>query len=396
MASNPMSSLMLELFGDLQDLMQFISSSQWIQRQGDPEISDFVMGNPHEMPLEGFPGALAKRLQPENPEWFAYKMSEPEAVAEVVRSLRAQRDVVFEAEDVNLTTGAFAGLLVCMRAVLEPGDEVVFISPPWFFYSPMIKIVGGNPVRVTADPPDFALPHQAVAEAITERTRAVIVNTPHNPSGRIYRPEELQALSDVLTDASRRNGRTIYLLSDEAYCRIVYDGREYHSPTTYYPSTFLIYTYGKTLLTPGARIGYVAMPPTMPDREALRPALLLSQITGGWLFPNALLQYALGDLELLAVDVGHLQAKRDRMTSALTDMGYELTVPEGTFYVMVRSPLQDDVAFAEILARHEVYVLPGRIVEQPGWFRISLTANDDMIDRGLPGFELALKEAASG
>jgi aspartate aminotransferase len=239
----------------------------------------------------------------------------------------------------------------------------------------------------------FDLDLNTIAAAITKRTRAILVNSPNNPTGKIYSPETLTALASVLAAASERNGRTIYLLSDEAYCRIVYDGREYHSPTEFYPNTFLLYTYGKTLLTPGQRLGYIALPPTMPNRELLRNAIFVSQLVSGYAFPNALLQHALPDLEKLSIDITHLQSKRDRMVAALREMGYELHVPEGTFYLLPRSPLADDLAFIELLAQRDVFCLPGRAVEMPGYFRVSLTANDEMIDRALPKFAAAMQQA---
>jgi aspartate aminotransferase len=275
---------------------------------------------------------------------------------------------------------------VTIRALCDEGDEVIFLSPPWFFYELMIISSGATPVRVRLAAPDFGLDADAVAAAITPRTRAIIVNSPNNPTGRIYRAPELAALGRVLTEASERNGRPIILLSDESYNRIVFDGIDFRSPALDYDATITIYTYGKTLLAPGQRIGYAAMSPTFPDRVASGFAIMVQQLASGWGFPNALLQHAIGDLETLSVDIAALQARRDRMVPALLSMGYEVTRPEGTFYLMVRSPDADDMAFSERLAELGALVLPGTIVECPGWFRISLTASDAMVDRGLEAF----------
>ena len=141
------------------------------------------------------------------------------------------------------------------------------------------------------------------------------------------------------------------------------------------------------------RIGYLTVPPTMPDREAFRNRVLLAQIALGYLFPNALLQHAIEDLERLSIDVATLQRRRDRMVPALRELGYETTLPEGTFYILAKSPIDDDVAFAELLAEEGVLVLPGQIVEVAGWFRISLTATDEMVERGLEGFARARERA---
>jgi aspartate aminotransferase len=322
-------------------------------------------------------------------DWFAYKLSEPRSQAAVARSLSERTGMAWEPADVAMTNGGFAALAVTFRAILEPGDEVVFLSPPWFFYELLILAAGGVPVRLPLAAPGFDLDPGSIAAAITPRTRAVVVNTPHNPTGRIYPAEALRTLGGVLTAAGVQHGRTLYLVSDEPYNRIVFDGRPFHSPATVYPATIVTYSFGKTLLAPGMRIGYVTMPPTMPDRQGLRGAIFTAQIATGFAFPNALLQHAIEDLERLSIDVGALERRRDKVVAALRDMGYATTNPEGTFYVLAQAPIDDDMAFGELLADHGVLVLPGTVVEAPGWFRISLTASDAMVDRGLPGFEAA-------
>jgi aspartate aminotransferase len=308
----------------------------------------------------------------------------------VAATLGRRTGLDWDPQDVFMTNGGFAAIAVSLRAILEPGDEVIFLSPPWFFYEILIMAAGGVPVRVTLTPPEFDLDTDAIEAAITPRTRAVLVNTPHNPTGRIYPLPSLDRLAGVLTAASVRAGRTVHLVSDEPYNRIVFDGRAFHSPAERYPGTLITYSYGKTLLTPGMRIGYVAAPPTMAGREELRDAMFVSQIASGWSYPNALLQHAIEDLEALSIDVGALERRRDRLVPALRDLGYEAMLPEGTFYVMVRSPIEDDEAFAAVLADHGILVLPGSVVEVPGWFRLSLTASGDMVERAIPRFAAAL------
>jgi aspartate aminotransferase len=251
-------------------------------------------------------------------------------------------------------------------------------------------------VRVHLDPPAFDLDPDAIEGAITSRTRAVIVNTPHNPSGRVYQLDALEGVAAVLRSAAAQHGHPIYLVADEPYNRIVFDGLRAPSPSELYPDTLTTYSYGKTLLAPGMRIGYIAIPPTMERREEIRGRIQMAQFATGFAFPNALLQHAIEDLERLSIDIGALQRRRDRLIPALRAMGYEATMPEGTFYSMVRSPIDDDRAFSEVLARHDVLVLPGSVVELPGWFRISLTASDQMVERSLAGFERARAEAIAG
>lgn len=364
----------------------------------DPENCDFVFGNPHEMPLEGFVSALQRNLAPQNQEWFAYKLSEPRSQEIVAASLSEQRGVSFRPEDILMTNGAFAAIAVSLCTLLEQGDEVIYLSPPWFFYEPMIYAYGGVPVRVAIDRETLDIDLAAVEAAISPRTRAIIVNSPHNPTGKIYPRSTLDALGSLLQQASQRHGRPIYLLSDEAYSRILFDGNAFHSPTESYSHSLLLYTYGKTLLTPGQRIGYIALPPSMPGRDELGDALMAGQMAVGFAFPNALMQHALADLERLSIDLSALQRRRDRMVTSLREIGYGVRVPEATFYLMVDSPDPDDEAFADLLGEHKIYVLPGTIVELPGTFRLSLTANDEMIERSLSGFAAAFaaSRAATG
>lgn len=364
------------------------------KHNADPSMANFAVGNPQEMPLTGYVDALRSALTPHDKDWFAYKMSEPNAQAAVARSLTARTGLDWDPADVAMTNGGFAALAVTLRAIIEPGDEVAFISPPWFFYELLIVAADGVPVRVRLDPPAFDLDVAAIDAAITPRTRAVLINTPHNPTGRIYPLESLRALGAMLARRSEGRDRPILLISDEPYNRIVFDGATFHSPAEVYPNTVITYSYGKTLLAPGMRIGYVTTPPTMPEREAFRQAVFIAQLMTGYAFPNALLQHAIEDLERLSIDVDALERRRDRLVPALRGLGYEATMPEGTFYVMARSPIADDVAFSDRLATHGALVLPGTVVEVPGWFRISLTASEPMVERGLRSFAEAIEATA--
>jgi aspartate aminotransferase len=391
MAIAPPSHLS-QLRDSIAPFLSFFNGPIW-GRFGQPGIANFAVGNPQDMPLPAYVDALRAHLEPKSPDWFAYKLSEPKSQATVAADLTKRTGLDWDPADVAMTNGGFAAIAVALRAIVEPGDEVVFLTPPWFFYEVLILAAGGTPVRVPLAPPDFDIDREAIAAAVTPRTRAVLLNTPHNPSGRVYPLDDLRELAGTLEAAGHMIGHPIYLIADEPYNRIVFDGRAYHSPAEAYPHTITTYSYGKTLLAPGMRIGYLTVPPTMPGREELRDQILLAQIALGYSFPNALLQHAIEDLTALSIDVPALQRPRDRFVPALRDQGYETTFPEGTFYVMARSPIDDDVAFAELLADEGALVLPGTVVELPGWFRISLTATDEMVERGLGSFERARKRA---
>jgi aspartate aminotransferase len=358
-------------------------------------LLDFTIGDPREMPSEAYVTALRDAAIPRNESWFAYKMYEPAAQEAAAASLTRLTGLPFEPADMLLTTGGFAALSVGMKAVADPGDEIVYSLPPWFFYEPLAVEAGLVPIKIRIDPLTLDLDVEAIAAAITPRTRLVIVNTPNNPTGRVYGEETLRQLADVLEEASQRSGRRIFILSDEPYNRIVYSGVRFHTPAEFYPYTLIAYSYGKTLLAPGQRIGYLALPPSLPDREPLREAVLNVQTAVGWALPNAVMQYALPELEKQSIDVARLERRRDFMVAALTELGYEVHRPEGTFYLFPRSPIPDDQAFVLALAERGILVAPGTIFETPGFFRICLTATDEMCERALPGFAAAIGQTVT-
>jgi aspartate aminotransferase len=392
--SDPTSRKSAALLKAADPLFRFFTGPLYRDNASRPEICDFAFGNPHDMPLPGLTEALRTHSVPKNKDWFAYKNNEPESRALVARSLGARDGMAYGPDDVFLTNGAFGALAAALDAIVDPGDEVIFSSPPWFFYEALILDRGGVPVRVSVDRHSWDLDLKAIAGALTARTRAVIVNSPNNPTGRIYPASTLAALGRLLDAHRQAHGRTVYLLSDEAYSRIVFDGHRFETPAAHYRDTIVIYTYGKTLLAPGERIGWLALPPTMDlaTREALRPALFVSQMVTGWAFPNAVLQHALRDLEPLSIDVAQIQRRRDRLVAALRGFGYSVHEPQGTFYLLPRCPWADDWAFAQQLARHDVLCMPGSVLELPGYFRLSLTASDDMVERSLPAFGAVLRQ----
>lgn len=377
-----------------QMLYEFYRLSGYQERRHEAGVLDFTFGDPHDPPSEEYVKILRECAVPGHELWFAYLTGHPEALEAAADSLRRHIGLPFEPTDLHLTTGGFAAISSALKVVGDRGDEVVYSLPPWFLYEPLVLEAGLVPVKVPIDRDTFDLDLEAIAAAITPRTRIVIVNTPNNPTGRIYPPETLQRLAALLDEASERGGRRIYLISDEPYNRILYDGARFHSPLEFYPHAFLAYSYGKTLLSPGQRIGYLALAPDMPSKDEMASAIEAVQISGGWLFPNAVLQYALPQLEGLSFDTALFQRKRDTLVVALREIGYRVHSPEGTFYLFPESPLPDDQAFARLLGEHGVLVLPGTMFETPGFFRISLTATLQSIEASLPRFAAAFEEAA--
>lgn len=367
----------------------FYFTSRYGERRLEPGICDFTFGNPHEMPLEGIVAAIRERAVPHDKNWFAYKTSEEDPQAFVAERLGRELDLTFEPGDIALTAGAFAAIMVAFRLVVDAGDEVVFSEPAWFCYEPMLLAADAVPRKVALKAPAFDLDLAAIDAAIGPRTRLVIVNTPHNPTGRIYSRETLKALTDLLERASVKIGRRIFLLSDEPYRRLRFDGRDFTSPAALYPWTLISYSYGKVLLAPGQRLGYLAISPLMPaaDRQALRDAMFSAQMALGWCFPNAVMQYAIPDLEHLSIDQTALTRRRDKLMAVLTSAGHTVLPPEGTFYLWIKWANGDPERHWNALADRSVFVMPGSIMNAKEYFRMSLTASDEMIERALPVFE---------
>jgi aspartate aminotransferase len=362
----------------------------WEEHRHEPDVANFAFGNPQEMVVDGFPSALASVTVPRDKDHYAYKFSEEESRQTVAGHLAEWRGQRFDPEDIAMTPGAFGAIAVTLDTLVDVGDEVVYSDPPWFFYRSMILSSGATPVNVPVRSDDHDLDLDRIGAAITERTRLVIVNTPHNPTGRIYPPSTLKGLAEVLTGASEWFGAPIHLLSDEPYSKLVFSDASFTSPAQYYPATLISYSYGKVLLTPGQRIGWLAWTPQMPDRAELRSAVFMAQVAGGWMFPSAIMQYSLAQLDRLSIDLVELERKRDHFVAELGAAGYDLRSPEGTFYLWVRSPDPDDVVFVEQLAKEGVLVLPGTTCAAPGNFRISLTGTAEMIERSLPVFRKAI------
>jgi aspartate aminotransferase len=290
--------------------------------------------------------------------------------------------------DIAMTAGAFAAISVAFRLLLDAGDEAIFSEPAWFCYEPMLLAADAVPMKVPLQAPSFDLDLTAIEAAIGPKTRLVIVNTPHNPTGRIYGRATLEALTDLLERASARFGRRIFLLSDEPYRRLRFDGRGFVSPAACYPWTLISYSYGKVLLAPGQRLGYLALSPLMPlrDRQEIREVMFAAQMSLGWCFPSALMQHAVPDLEGLSIDQSALASRRDLLMKVLKESGYDVLEPEGTFYLWSRWPAGDPKLFWNALADRDVFVMPGSVMNAPGYFRICLTASDEMVERALPAF----------
>lgn len=421
----------------------------------DELVADFGFGSPQEMPPEALVDVFKKHEELVSPLHYGYMLDHGPAGEAVARSLNATHamttapvssdtaadastapsesplPLLWTPQHVVLTHGSLTSLASVTAAVCGPGDEVVMFNPDHFSYRGDIIRAGGTPVALTLAPPTFELDVDAIVAAITPRTAAVLINTPHNPSGHIVPPETLKRLGTLLARASRRRGRAIFLISDEAYRDLVFDGVAFVSPVVAceYPWVVMTYSMGKCLMIPGRRAGYAALSPAMPEaaRKRLRSAITAS-VMCHWSFPDNVVWRAVPDLLDLPIDVASLQAKRDTLVAALRRMGYTLEVPQSTLYVLVQVPpraeappaaagsgvgggggggsdgasissadMEASEAFCDMLGwKHGLITMPGPTFYTPGYFRLCLTAPMDAIKASLPGFEAAIREWSGG
>jgi aspartate aminotransferase len=310
----------------------------------------------------------------------------PEVRSEVARQLSIEQGVALSGGNVVMSCGAGGGLNATLKTLLDPGDEVITSAPCFVEYGSYADNHGGKLVIVPGGK-DFDLDVEAIRARITPRTKAVIVNSPNNPTGKVYSRTTLERLSAMLAETCRDSGRTIYIVSDEPYRKIVYDGVEVPGIMGLYPHTIVVSSYSKDLSLPGERIGYAAVSPRAEDAAAIADGIILCTRILGFVNAPALMQRVVARLQGTVVDVGVYRKKRDLLWSALTSMGYRCSKPEGAFYLFPEAPGGDDLKLAAALQEELILVVPGRGFAQPGYFRIAYCVETSTIEGALPGFE---------
>jgi aspartate aminotransferase len=371
----------------LEPLERFEAIRRRVARLGD-RLCDLSYANPYEDTRRSAREALVEALVDERTLDLQYAPFGGQTLARraVADALRESQGRDFAYQDVVLTPGAMAALQIALRAAARPGEEVVIPTPCWLDIPLYARFAGLEPRLVPLPEPGFELDVGAIAQAIGERTGAVVLSQPANPSGRLYPPEALARLGEVLRTAQLRYGRPIVLISDEVH-RDFAD--RFTSPLRFHDRTVVIYSFGKYHFMQGQRLGYAAVSPQHPEREPFRRELERWTRVAGIATPTALMQKALPRLLELRHDDGWLPAWRERMVGELERAGYEVSHPDATLFVYARTPAayEDDFAFMEDLARRGVLALPAPAFHHRGWFRLSLTASEEMLGRALPVLE---------
>ena len=359
-------------------------------KHGEDNVFDLSLGNPIVEPPAQFFDEL--RRFADAPESGAHRYM-PNAGygwvrAAVAAQLSEETGLPFTEDHVLMAVGAGGALNVALKTLLDPGDEVVVFAPYFVEY---LFYADNHAGKCQVVPPDdrFLPDLDAFRAALGPRTRAVIINSPNNPTGVLYPSETLSALAAAIRDAERLHGTEIYLISDEPYRRILFDGLEYPHVFRHHPRAIVATSHSKDLALPGERIGYIAIHPQMPDAGRVMDGLVFCNRTLGFVNAPALMQRIVASLQDVTVDVADYQRKRDFLYDALTDIGYQVPRPDGAFYMFPRSPIADDVAFVAELQRHLLLAVPGAGFGHPGHFRISYCVNDAPLERAIPAFRAA-------
>jgi aspartate aminotransferase len=361
------------------------------REQGEENVFDLSLGNPVMEPPAEFFAELRRIAQDPIPGMHRYMSNAgyDDTRAAVAAELRAETGLAFTAGQVVMTCGAGGALNVVLKTLLDPGDEVVIFAPYFVEYRFYADNHGGSCKVVPPDEnfyPDLA----AFEAAITESTKVVLVSSPNNPTGVVYGAGLLAEMGEIIRRRERELGREIFLVSDEPYRKILFDGLEYPHVFHHHPRSIVATSHSKDLALPGERIGFIAVHPECDDREELFEGLVFCNRTLGFVNAPALMQHIVKTLQSVTVDVGAYQAKRDFLYGSLAEMGYSAVKPQGAFYMFPRSPIEDDVEFAGELQKHNVLVVPGRGFGMPGYFRISYCVEDRTLEGALPGFRAAI------
>jgi len=381
----------------------FMEQGSWIRKMfeegislkqqfGEENVFDLSLGNPIMEPPQEFFDEL--RRVAENPIAGLHRYMPNAGFVEtrdaVATQLREETGQDFTANEIIMCCGAGGALNVILKTLLDPGDGVVIFAPyfvEYFFYADN----HGGACKVVPPNDDFLPDVDAFENAIEEDTKIVLLNSPNNPSGVLYSAELLAQLGEIIQRKEKEFGSEIFLVSDEPYRKILFDGLEYPHIFDHHVRSIVATSHSKDLALPGERIGFVAVHPDYDDKTELMDGLVFCNRTLGFVNAPALIQHIVKNLQSVTIDVQQYQDKRDFMYQNLTEIGYEMPMPQGAFYMFPKSPIEDDVEFTAELQKSNVLVVPGRGFGSPGHFRLSYCVTDETLAGSLEGFRIAFE-----
>jgi len=353
---------------------------------GEENVYDFSLGNPAMDPPENFTKVLLEKAADQHMHRYMPNAGYPDVRNKVAEYISSEQQTIVNSDSVIMTSGAGGALNTVLKTIINPGDKIIASIPCFMEYKFYCDNHGGE-LDLVNGLSDFNLDINAIEAAITEKTAAVIINSPNNPSGRIYPKETIESLASMLTKKSKETGRTIYLISDEPYRKIVYDKVIVPSVMDAYKNSIVCTSYSKDLSIPGERIGWLAVNPEAEDFNNLINGIILCNRILGYVNAPALMQRIIAELQGVSVNIELYRKKRDLLAKKLAEFGYKFRIPEGTFYFFVEAPGGDDMKLVDLLKDEKILVVPGRGFSLPGFFRIAYCVDDSVIEGSMAGFK---------
>ncbi|MGC8966002.1 MAG: pyridoxal phosphate-dependent aminotransferase [Caldimicrobium sp.] len=386
-------------------MSSYLERSSWIRRMfeegiklkkihGEDKVFDLSLGNPDLPPPEAVKVALKKFLENYDPSLHRYM---PNAGFPFVREIMAKKvskehQINISANEIIMTCGAAGALNIIFKALLDPGDEVVFPSPYFVEYFFYVENHQGKPIPCPTKE-DFTLNLEAIERAITPKTKAILINSPNNPTGQVYGEREISELAILLQEKSKAYGKVIYLISDEPYRNLVFDGEKVPSIFRYYNNSFVAYSFSKELSLAGERIGFVALHPEMENKEKIIDALVLANRILGFVNAPALAQRLVAECASEKVAVEIYKRRRDLLCEILKEGGLEFIKPKGSFFMFPKTPI-DDLKFCELLKEELILAVPGRGFGLPNHIRLAFCVPEETLQRMKPNFLRACEKAS--
>ncbi|MFP4548818.1 MAG: pyridoxal phosphate-dependent aminotransferase [Fidelibacterota bacterium] len=371
----------------------FIVGAELKEKHGAENVCDFSLGNPDLVAPPEFQDALVREAKINRPFLHGYMPNAgySETRRKVAALLSRESDLEFSENNVLMSVGAAGAMNVAMKTLLNPGDEVIVFAPYFAEYTFYIQNHQG--VKVVAKTTNQLLPDlQHLQSKITKKTKIIVVNSPNNPTGRVYSSELYRELAAILRKKSNDLGINIFLLADEPYKKIIFDDGVYHSSFKFYDNTIVATSFSKDLSLAGERIGYLAISPKSKDSDEIYQAASFCTRTLGFVNAPALMQRTMAHVLESKVDIAQYKERRDYLYKELTNIGYEIPKPEGAFYMFPKCPIEDDIKFINILKDNLVLTTPGSGFGKPGYFRISFCVPMETIKKSIPKFKKAFNE----
>jgi aspartate aminotransferase len=388
-------------------MRNFAEKSSWIRKMfeqgaklkaeyGADNVYDFSLGNPDLPPPREFDEVLVNIAKDTRQGAHAYMPNGgyPWVKEAVAARMSKEQGVEIAGGDMLMTCGAAGGLNVVLKTLLNPGEEVILLAPYFVEYNFYVDNHGGVSKIVSTDT-EFNIDFEAIRNALSEKTKAIIINSPNNPTGQIYPQHDLEKLGKILEDAAATFGTSIFLISDEPYRKIVFSGYDVPSIFQAYQNSIVVSSYSKDLSLPGERIGYLAVHPQIHDKLPLLDAMTLANRILGFVNAPALMQKAVAELQEVTVDCGIYEKRRNIFCDILDEAGYTFLAPKGAMYLFPKSPIDDDVEFCAILQKNMILAVPGRGFGSPGYFRLAFCTDEAVISASKDGFIKAFKSATS-